>query len=160
MIILAEKNKLVRKYIIFDLSDSDQKLAYDILESKRGKILRRFLAKSIIIGEMIEIKMKTNEIEKRGNQLLSNIENFSIDTDTVSTPLIKEKRKSKQKEVAEEIINPVIAGTEEIQTFEPENMVQDEPSAKEMEVEEDNESTDTSLDDDIFKKAMNFFGNF
>ena len=55
MILLTEKNQ-IRKNIGFDLSDPDQKLAYDILEMKRGKSLSRFLAKSIIIGEMIERK--------------------------------------------------------------------------------------------------------
>ena len=50
---MAEKNQ-IRKNIGFDLSDPDQKLAYDILDLKRGKSLSRFLAKSIIIGEMIE----------------------------------------------------------------------------------------------------------
>ena len=62
MILLAEKNQ-IRKNIGFDLSDPDQKLAYDILEMKRGKSLSRFLAKSIIIGEMIERKMQTEQKE-------------------------------------------------------------------------------------------------
>ena len=59
---MAEKNQ-IRKNIGFDLSDPDQKLAYDILEMKRGKSLSRFLAKSIIIGEMIERKMQTEQKE-------------------------------------------------------------------------------------------------
>ena len=66
MILLTEKNQ-IRKNIGFDLSNPDQKLAYDILEMKRGKSLSRFLAKSIIIGEMIERKMQTDKIERRGN---------------------------------------------------------------------------------------------
>ena len=90
MILLAEKNQ-IRKNIGFDLSDPDQKLAYDILEMKRGKSLSRFLAKSIIIGEMIERKMQTDKIERRGNELLNSFDNFPINTNTVSTPIVKEK---------------------------------------------------------------------
>ena len=95
MILLAEKNQ-IRKNIGFDLSDPDQKLAYDILEMKRGKSLSRFLAKSIIIGEMIERKMQTDKIERRGNELLNSFDNFPINTNTVSTPIVKEKRKKKK----------------------------------------------------------------
>ena len=97
MILLAEKNQ-IRKNIGFDLSDPDQKLAYDILEMKRGKSLSRFLAKSIIIGEMIERKMQTDKIERRGNELLNSFDNFPINTNTVSTPIVKEKRKKKKQE--------------------------------------------------------------
>ena len=93
---MAEKNQ-IRKNIGFDLSDPDQKLAYDILEMKRGKSLSRFLAKSIIIGEMIERKMQTDKIERRGNELLNSFDNFPINTNTVSTPIVKEKRKKKEK---------------------------------------------------------------
>lgn len=179
MILLVEKDK-IRKTIGFDLSDPDQKLAYDILETKRGKTLSRFLAKSIIIGEMIERKKQTDSIEKRGNELLNNIDIFSDNVSTVSTPTVKEKKKKQRKvnvqekqdieiaqteqketkkEVAEEIMNPVISETEEIKTSEPENknMVLEETPAKEMELEEDNESTDIPLDDDTLKKAMSIF---
>ena len=141
MILLAEKNQ-IRKNIGFDLSDPDQKLAYDILEMKRGKSLSRFLAKSIIIGEMIERKMQTDKIERRGNELLNSFDNFPINTNTVSTPIVKEKRKKKKQEesvvqtkqnveiaqteqkestneVAEEVINPVTPEPEEVKIPEP-----------------------------------------
>lgn len=174
MILLTEKNQ-IRKNIGFDLSDPDQKLAYDILEMKRGKSLSRFLAKSIIIGEMIERKMQTDKIERRGNELLNSFDNFPINTNTVSTPIVKEKRKKKKQEesvvqtkqnveiaqteqkestneVAEEVINPVTPEPEEIKIPEPVKKVE-ESSNEDV---EDKDSTEPILDEDTLAKAMNF----
>lgn len=176
MILLAEKNQ-IRKNIGFDLSDPDQKLAYDILETKRGKSLSRFLAKSIIIGEMIERKMQTDKIERRGNELLNSFDNFPINTNTVSTPIVKEKRKKKKQEesvvqtkqnveiaqteqkeskneVAEEVINPVTPEPEEVKIPEPVKKVE-ESSGEDVDVE-DKDSTEPILDKDTLAKAMNF----
>ena len=167
MILLAEKNQ-IRKNIGFDLSDPDQKLAYDILEMKRGKSLSRFLAKSIIIGEMIERKMQTDKIERRGNELLNSFDNFPINTNTVSTPIVKEKRKKKKQEesvaqteqkestneVAEEVINPVTPEPEEVKIPEPVKKVE-ESSGEDVDVE-DKDSTEPILDKDTLAKAMNF----
>lgn len=170
MILLAEKNQ-IRKNIGFDLSDPDQKLAYDILEMKRGKSLSRFLAKSIIIGEMIERKMQTDKIERRGNELLNSFDNFPINTNTVSTPIVKEKRKKKKQEesvvqtkqnveiaqteqkestneVVEEVINPVTPEPEPVKKVE-------ESSGEDVDVE-DKDSTEPILDKDTLAKAMNF----
>ena len=176
MILLAEKNQ-IRKNIGFDLSDPDQKLAYDILETKRVKSLSRFLAKSIIIGEMIERKMQTDKIERRGNELLNSFDNFPINTNTVSTPIVKEKRKKKKQEesvvqtkqnveiaqteqkeskneVAEEVINPVTPEPEEVKIPEPVKKVE-ESSGEDVDVE-DKDSTEPILDKDTLAKAMNF----
>lgn len=176
MILLVEKNQ-IRKNIGFDLSDPDQKLAYDILEMKRGKSLSRFLAKSIIIGEMIERKMQTDKIERRGNELLNSFDNFPINTNTVSTPIVKEKRKKKKQEesvvqtkqnveiaqteqkestneVVEEVINPVTPEPEEVKIPEPVKKVE-ESSGEDVDVE-DKDSTEPILDKDTLAKAMNF----
>ena len=175
MILLTEKNQ-IRKNIGFDLSDPDQKLAYDILEMKRGKSLSRFLAKSIIIGEMIERKMQTDKIERRGNELLNSFDNFPINTNTVSTPIVKEKRKKKKQEesvvqtkqnveiaqteqkestneVAEEVINPVTPEPEEIKIPEPVKKVE-ESSNEDV---EDKDSTEPILDEDTCK-SNEFYG--
>ena len=165
MILLAEKNQ-IRKNIGFDLSDPDQKLAYDILEMKRGKSLSRFLAKSIIIGEMIERKMQTDKIERRGNELLNSFDNFPINTNTVSTPIVKEKRKKKKQEesVVQTKQNVEIAQTEqkesknevaeEVKIPEPIKKVE-ESSGEDVDVE-DKDSTEPILDKDTLAKAMNF----
>ena len=47
---------------------------------------------------MIERKMQTDKIERRGNELLNSFDNFPINTNTVSTPIVKEKRKKKKQE--------------------------------------------------------------
>lgn len=145
------------------------------LEMKRGKSLSRFLAKSIIIGEMIERKMQTDKIERRGNELLNSFDNFPINTNTVSTPIVKEKRKKKKQEesvvqtkqnveiaqteqkestneVAEEVINPVTPEPEEIKIPEPVKKVE-ESSNEDV---EDKDSTEPILDEDTLAKAMNF----
>jgi len=165
VILLAEKNQ-IRKNIGFDLSDPDQKLAYDILEMKRGKSLSRFLAKSIIIGEMIERKMQTDKIERRGNELLNSFDNFPINTNTVSTPIVKEKRKKKKQEesVVQTKQNVEIAQTEqkestnevveEVKIPEPIKKVE-ESSGEDVDVE-DKDSTEPILDKDTLAKAMNF----
>lgn len=138
---------------------------------------REILAKSIIIGEMIERKMQTDKIERRGNELLNSFDNFPINTNTVSTPIVKEKRKKKKQEesvvqtkqnveiaqteqkestneVVEEVINPVTPEPEEVKIPEPIKKVE-ESSGEDVDVE-DKDSTEPILDKDTLAKAMNF----
>lgn len=136
---------------------------------KRGKSLSRFLSRSIIIGEMLERKMRTDEIEKRGNEILSGIDHLSINENFTSTLSFQEnsakKEQKKQnvqttqnienaqterKEPPKEIVDKITHSTES------ENKI----AESSVEVIEDKDSIDASLDDDIFKKAMKFMGGF
>lgn len=68
VIILSEK--IIRKNIGFDLSERDQELAYQILATKRGKELSKFVSKAVIMSEYLQRKSQTDYILKRGDEII------------------------------------------------------------------------------------------
>lgn len=68
VIILSEK--IIRKNIGFDLSERDQELAYQILATKRGKELSKFVSKAVIMSEYLQRKSQTDYLLKRGDEII------------------------------------------------------------------------------------------
>ncbi len=89
MIILNEK--IIRKNIGFDLSEQDQKLAYQILSTKRGKELSRFLSKAIIMSEYLQRRSQTDYLLKRGDEILKEAD------DILSAHASKKKKQTVKK---------------------------------------------------------------
>ena len=122
--------------------------------------------------------MQTDKSKDVGNESVKqSFDNFPINTNTVSTPIVKEKgrrktgriccanetkmqklhrrnKKNPQNEVVEEVINPVTPEPEEVKIPEPVKKVE-ESSGEDVDVE-DKDSTEPILDKDTLAKAMNF----
>lgn len=125
MILLKEKEKkkeLVRKNLQFDLSDQDQKMAFQILNSKRGDELKEFVSKSVILYEYILQKKRRDEILKRGKKMEREIDDLKIFSSTTSR-----KTQTKQVEQKEEIIPEIQETTHTVQNVPLELNVQNEP---------------------------------
>lgn len=100
MIILDEK--IVRKNIGFDLQEQDQRLAYQILMTKRGKELSKFVSKAVIMSEYLQKRSQTDYLLKRGNEILKEADGFF---EGHSYP--KEKKKRTARKIASEITDCV-----------------------------------------------------
>jgi len=97
VIILDEK--IIRKNIGFDLSEEDQKLAYQILMTKRGKELSKFVSKAVIMSEYLQRRSQTDYILKRGGEILKESDGF-LET---QSSMKKKKRTTRKKETEETI---------------------------------------------------------
>lgn len=75
---IEKKRELVRKNLQFDLTDRDQSMAYQILNSKKGEELRKFISKSVIMYEYIQQKSRYKELLKRGREMEKEIDEHKI----------------------------------------------------------------------------------
>lgn len=166
MIILDEK--IIRKNIGFDLSEEDQKLAYQILMTKRGKELSKFVSKAVIMSEYLQRRSQTDYILKRGGEILKESDGFletqssmkkkkrttrkkeTEETIPETTDFVKNTQDKSQMTIMEEVTHPVNRTENE-----PADISKQQSTAPAVDTVKD--KTDETLEDDIFQQAMSLY---